>query len=63
VARFFIIVEIIKFREGIKFHEDKRIKKAFILFTQLSKSSNLKIEERRENYRHFLKKINDDCDF
>ncbi|KAK2752497.1 hypothetical protein FQN54_008090 [Arachnomyces sp. PD_36] len=60
IAKLYETVEIIKLREAVKPHEDKRIQGAFA-FTEQRKPSSSKTSERWENYRRFLKKINDDC--
>jgi hypothetical protein len=60
IDKLYKTVEIIKLREAVKPHEDKRIQAAFA-FADQRKSTSSKTGERWDNYRRFLKKINDDC--
>ena len=61
LSKLFTEVETIKLREGVKPHQAKRIKKAFVLLEQFSEPSSLRTGERRDYYKRFLKRISDDC--
>ncbi|OJD20519.1 hypothetical protein ACJ73_08143 [Blastomyces percursus] len=60
VAKVLNSAKTIKLRESIKPHEAKRVREAFALLADHRLPSNsTKTSERRDNYRRFLKQIND----
>jgi len=61
ITKLLTTAKTIKLREGVKPHERKRIQEAFDILVKLAEPPSLKTGERRESYRHFLRRINNDC--
>ncbi|QSS65471.1 hypothetical protein I7I51_06314 [Histoplasma capsulatum] len=60
VAKVLNSAKTIKLRESVKPHEAKRVREAFALLADHRLPSNsTKTSERRDNYRRFLKQVND----
>ncbi|KKA21830.1 hypothetical protein T310_4139 [Rasamsonia emersonii CBS 393.64] len=68
ISKLLSTIQTIELRQGvepgvepsIKSHEEKRVRDAFRLIHQPRQPIRSKADERRDNYRHFLKKLNDD---
>ncbi|KAJ5166060.1 hypothetical protein N7492_006356 [Penicillium capsulatum] len=53
--------EMIELRQSVKPHEEKRITGAFHLINQPEYDPKTKSDQRRENFKHLLKKLRADC--
>jgi phosphoribosylformimino-5-aminoimidazole carboxamide ribonucleotide (ProFAR) isomerase len=58
-------VEVINLRGGIRDHEEKRVEEAFAMLAQpqglSSGKKSGKTSKRRENYLHFLRRVDEQC--